>query len=463
MKFLKRIQILAMIPLLLAVVSCSKDDEPTVLTPTIVSTTPADGDVDVAINSSIEITFNKEMNATSINATTFTIKEGGVAVVGTVGYVNKTATFSPIANLKASTLYTSTLTSAVVDADGLAIAVDHTFSFTTGVVVDNTAPTVVSTNPLNNATNVARNKVIEITFSESMSAASFTSTSFIVVQGSNPVAGAIEYANKTARFIPNTILDASLSYTATVNTDVKDLAGNAIALTKAWTFTTGSEAGLSVVNLGASGNYVILAKTTITNSPTSAITGDVGLSPAATSFITGFGLTDATGFATSPQVTGKVYAADMAAPTSTNLTTAVENMITAYNDASGRPTPDFSELGTGNIGGQTLEAGLYKWTNTVTMPSDVVISGSADDVWIFQIAGDMTMSAGVKITLTGGAKAKNIFWQVAGEVVMGTTSHMEGNILSMTAITLQTGATMNGRALAQTAVILDANTITKVN
>jgi hypothetical protein len=459
MKFLKRIQILAMLPLLLAV-SC-KDDEPTVVVPAVVSTNPAIDEVDVATNSSIEITFNKDMDAATINTTSFTLIEGTNAVVGTVAYSNKTATFSPLNNLKASTLYTGTLTNAIKDLGGLAIAGDYTFSFTTGVVVDVVAPTIVSTDPLADATNVARNKVISITFSESMSAASFTSTTFMVVQGANAVAGSIEYANKIARFIPTNILDASLSYTATVTTGVKDLAGNAIANTKAWTFTTGAEAGLSVVNLGASGNYVILAKTAINNTPTSAITGDMGLSPAATSFITGFALTDATGYATSPQVTGKVYAADMASPTSTNLTTAVENMITAYNDAAGRPTPNFSELGTGNIGGKTLTPGLYKWTNTVTMPSDVTISGGADAVWIFQIAGDMTMSSAVNITLIGGAQAKNIFWQVAGEVVLGTTSHFEGVILCQTGVTMQTGASMNGRALAQTAVILDANAVTK--
>ncbi|MEQ8582818.1 MAG: ice-binding family protein [Marinoscillum sp.] len=459
MKLLKQIGILALIPLFL-LVGC-KDDEPTILAPTVVSSNPAENDVDVATNTAVEITFNKEMDATTINTTTFTLLKGTTAVVGTVAYSEQTATFSSVSNLEASTLYTGTLTNAVKDMSGQAIANNYTFSFTTGVVVDETPPTVVSTNPTNNATNVARNKVISITFSEAMSSASFTSTSFIVVQGTNPVAGSVEYADKVARFIPDNILDASLSYTATVTTDVKDLAGNAIAITKAWTFTTGAKAGLSVVNLGASGNYVILAKTAINNSPTSAITGDLGLSPAATSFITGFGLTDATGYATSPQVTGKVYAADMAPPTNTNLTTSVENMITAYNDASGRPSPDFSELGTGNIGGMTLEAGLYKWTNTVTMPSDVTISGSADDVWIFQIAGDMTMSSAVNITLSGGAQAKNIFWQVAGEVVLGTTSHFEGIILSKTGITLQTGASMNGRALSQTAVILDMNAVTK--
>jgi hypothetical protein len=215
------------------------------------------------------------------------------------------------------------------------------------------------------------------------------------------------------------------------------------------------------VNLGSSGNFLILAKSAINNNPTSTLTGDLGLSPAATSYITGLALTDNTGFATSPQVTGKVYASDMANPTPITLTTAVENMITAYNEAAGRPNPDFNELGAGNIGGLTLAPGLYKWTNTVLVPTNITISGSATDIWVFQIAGNLTLSSAVNITLSGGALAKNIFWQVAGEVTVGTTSHFEGIILSMTSITLETGATMNGRALAQTSVILDGNTAIK--
>jgi hypothetical protein len=135
-------------------------------------------------------------------------------------------------------------------------------------------------------------------------------------------------------------------------------------------------------------------------------------------------------------------------------------MDSAYTDAAGRPLPDFSELGTGNLGGLTLVPGLYKWTNNVTIPTNVIIAGGPNDVWIFQIAGNLTMSSAVKITLSGGAQASHIFWQIAGEATLGTTSHFEGTILSMTGITLQTGASMNGRALAQTAVILDANTIT---
>jgi hypothetical protein len=252
------------------------------------------------------------------------------------------------------------------------------------------------------------------------------------------------------------------------STGAKNLAGNALASKTAWSFTTGgTTSSLEVVDIGASGdlgaagNYVILAKTAINNIPTSAVTGNLGLSPAATSYITGFALTNETGYATAAQVTGKIYAADMADPTPINLTTAVNSMITAYNDAAGRPSPDFSELGTGNIGGKTLAPGLYKWTSTVTLPSDVTISGGASDVWIFQIAGDLTMSSAVNVNLNGGAQAKNIFWQVAGQATLGTTSHFEGIILSMTGITFQTGASMNGRALAQTAVVLDGNVITQ--
>lgn len=274
------------------------------------------------------------------------------------------------------------------------------------------------------------------------------------------VPGAVSYASKTATFTPTGILAAGTAYTATVTTGAKTLTGNSLAANAVWSFKTGgATSNLAVVGIGSASNYVILAKTAINNIATSAIAGDLGLSPAATSYITGFALTNATGFATASQVTGKIYAADMVAPTPINLTTAVNNMITGYNDAAGRPSPDYTELATGNIGGKTLAPGLYKWTNTVTMPSDVTLSGSANDVWIFQIAGNLTVSSAAKIVLTGGAQAKNIFWQVAGTVNLGTTSHFEGIIMSKTSIILQTGASLNGRALAQTSVILDKNTV----
>jgi hypothetical protein len=214
------------------------------------------------------------------------------------------------------------------------------------------------------------------------------------------------------------------------------------------------------VVLGTAANYVILAKSGITNVPTSAITGNLGLSPAAASFITGFALNLPAGGAasTSAQVTGSVYAADYAVPTPANLTTAVNNMQTAYTDAAGRATPDHTELAGGNIGGLTLAAGLYKWSTTVTIPTDVTLQGGANDTWIFQIAGGVTLASAAKVILTGGALAQNVFWQAFGVVDIQTTAHMEGEVLSQTSITLGTGASANGRLLAQTAVTLAGNT-----
>jgi len=215
------------------------------------------------------------------------------------------------------------------------------------------------------------------------------------------------------------------------------------------------------VGLGAAGTYVILAKTGISNVPTSAITGNLGLSPAAASFITGFTLNLPAGgaFSTSAQVTGNVYASDYAVPTPSNLTTAIGDMQTAYTNAAGRPTPDHTELAAGNIGGLTLPAGLYKWTNTVSIPKNVTLKGGANDTWIFQIAGGLTQASATRVILTGGALAQNVVWQVAGVVSIGTTAHLEGVVMSQTAITLKTGATANGRLLAQTAVTLAGNTV----
>ena len=232
-----------------------------------------------------------------------------------------------------------------------------------------------------------------------------------------------------------------------------------LAVTLVLPATAFAQQGPARVNLGTAENYAILAKTGISTVPPSAITGDIAVSPIAASAITGFSLVENTGYATSPQVTGRVYAADMADPTPSNLTTAVGNMEAAFTDAAGRPSPNFSELYDGNVGGRTLTPGLYKWSGTVTAPTSFVIAGGPDDVWIFQIAGDLSISSGVSVTLSGGAQARNIFWQVAGGVTAGTNSHLEGILLSMTAIALQTGASLNGRALSQTAVTLDQNTV----
>lgn len=217
----------------------------------------------------------------------------------------------------------------------------------------------------------------------------------------------------------------------------------------------------AAVDLGTAGNYAILAKTGVSTTGATSVVGNIGLSPAAASYITGFALTlpAAGAYSTSALVTGNVYAPGYADPTPANLTTAVLDMQNAYTDAAGR-APDVTELGAGNIGGLTLVPGVYKWGTGVTIPTDVTLSGGANDVWIFEIGQNLDISSATKVVLAGGAQAKNIFWQVAGQTTLGTTAVMNGNILDQTAIVMNTGAVLNGRALAQTAVTLDANAVT---
>ncbi|MEX0686203.1 MAG: ice-binding family protein [Balneolales bacterium] len=239
---------------------------------------------------------------------------------------------------------------------------------------------------------------------------------------------------------------------------------SAYGYSETWVFTTWDSLPKSPsppVNLGTAGEFVILAKTAISTVPESEITGDIGVSPSAATSMTGFDFTDDVGFATSSQLNGKAYAANMLVPTPAKMTAAISDMETAFTDAAGRAIPDFTEWHIGSIGGNILIPGLYKWSGNVEALSGFEISGGENDIWIFQIAEDLTLASDVMVTLSGGAQAQNIFWQVSGSVSIGTNSHFEGIILSMTAITLKDDATINGRLLAQSAVTLDKNIVTE--
>jgi hypothetical protein len=325
------------------------------------------------------------------------------------------------------------------------------------------SPEVKSTFPTNVSTGAAINGTISATFHEPVDSASINTTTFTVSSGGSDIAGIVTYdmPNRKAIFAPSANLGNSTVYTATLTTGVKNLDDVMMSQANVWSFTTAAAGvGPSPVNLRTAGNYAILAKTGVSTIPNSVITGDVGLSPAATSFATGFSETAATGYATSAQITGNLYAANMADPTPINLTTAVSDMHTAYTDAAGRITPDYLDFYSGAIGSRTLAPGLYTWTSSVSAASNVTIEGGANDTWIFQITGDMTVSTGVSIILSGGAQAKNIVWQVAGTVDLQANSVTKGIILGETSITLGTGATINGRLLAQTAVNLDQAIVT---
>jgi len=218
---------------------------------------------------------------------------------------------------------------------------------------------------------------------------------------------------------------------------------------------TGSAASPTPVNLGKAGTFAILTKTGITDVPTSAVKGDVGTSP----------ITGAAILLTCTEVTGTVYSVDPSGPMpcrvtdATLLSAAVGDMDFAYTDAAGRVTPNFTELGAGELGGLTLVPGLYKWGTGVSIAKDVTLSGGPTDVWIFQVAGTLKQASATHVILAGGALPQNIFWQVAGAVTIGTTAHFEGVVLAKTVIAVNTGASVNGRLFAQTAVTLQKNAV----
>jgi hypothetical protein len=222
----------------------------------------------------------------------------------------------------------------------------------------------------------------------------------------------------------------------------------------------GATAGQLPVNLLSTSRFAILAASEITDVPASAITGDVGLSPAARSYISGL---------TSPEVVGSIYAASDGGAVAVMLTRAQGDLTTAYNDAAGRtpvPTGPFLNPGSGNLGGLTLSnGGLYKFTGAALISgSALMLAGGATDVWIFQIASTLTVDDGIQVILAGGAQASNIFWQVGTSAALGTTTIFQGTIMAHDSITFATGATLDGRALAQTAAVtLESTTITIPN
>lgn len=367
--------------------------------------------------------------------------------------------------MKQNLLRISTLLLAGLIMVGCNLNGTSTSDPTTADDTDTTAPYVVSTYPLDNAADVPINRSVTVTFSEAMLPESISATTFTLKKGTTIVTGTVTYEGTTAMFTPNTTLDTNAIYTGTITTSVKDLAGNSLATENSWAFLTGTTvaAGPAPVNLGTAASFAILSKTGVDTTTGSTVTGDIGVSPAAATYLTGFSLSaDASNqFSTSSQVIGKAYAANYAPPTPAKMTTAVSDMELAYTSAAGRTIPNHTELGAGDISGLTLAPGLYKWGTGLLIATDVTLSGGSNDVWIFQVSGDITMASGVKVILTGGAVAKNVFWQSYGAVALNTTSHIEGTVLSQTEITLATGATVNGRLLSQTAVTLDQCTVTK--
>jgi hypothetical protein len=211
------------------------------------------------------------------------------------------------------------------------------------------------------------------------------------------------------------------------------------------------------IALGAAGTFAILSQTGVTDVYASAVNGNVGASP-----ITGAAVHLSCG----EVQTGTIFTVDAAGPACavtapSYLNTVIGDMGIAYQDAAMRQDADAIDLGAGEIGGLTLNPGLYKWNTGVTISTDVTLTGGPNDVFIFQIAGNLSEAGAKQVTLAGGVQAKNVFWQTAGSVSLGTTAHFEGIVLAKSLIAVKTGASVNGRLLSQTAVTLQKNAITE--
>ena len=216
----------------------------------------------------------------------------------------------------------------------------------------------------------------------------------------------------------------------------------------------------TTIDLGNAAYFSILTKAGISSTGVSQIVGNIGVSPISSAAITGFNLVKITPtYARSSLVSGNVYAANYAAPTPAQLTVDIGDMQKAYADGAARTNPTKTELGAGNIGGLTIRPGLYKWGTGVNIPTDVTLSGGPNGVWIFQVAGTLTVASGKKVVLAGGALNRNIFWVVAGKTTLGTTAVLHGIVLDKTAIVMKTGSKLYGRAFAQTAVTLDTGLV----
>ena len=414
--------------------------------PTVSSTSPTDGAMDVAINAKITATFSQDMAPSTITTPgTFTLRHGTTSVSGEVTYAaNRVAIFTPEDNLAPDTTFTATITHEATNLAGNALECDYVWRFTTGATSDDTAPYVISTSPPDLARDVDVNKKITATFNEEMDPSTIDETTFTLQQG-GPVSGTVTYASGTATFSPDASLAPDTTYTATITTGVRDLAGIAMALPYVWSFTTAGTTGEAApIDLRSAAPFLVLAGSTVTSTGFTVVNGDLGVSPG--SAVDGFppGI-----------VTGIIHVSDPVADQ------AKLDLTTAYLDAAARSVNRVTVAG--NLGGQTIYPGLYWSESSLAISSgDLTLDalGDANAVFIFQMGSTLTTTTGRQVILSGSADAANIYWQVGSSATLGTYSHFEGNILALESITLETGATLNGRALTQIgAVTLDASTI----
>jgi len=412
--------------------------------PTLISTNPAAGAAGVATNQKITATFSEQMDSTTITGSTFTLTGPGLTpIAGTVTYstIGATATFAPSSALAAGTLFTATITTGAKDLAGNALLVDFTWTFTTGSGTDTSAPTITLTTPANGVTGVNTNASINATFSKAMDISTLNPATFTLVDttASTPITGKITYdaTNFIVTFTPAIALTATDSFTATIKAGAKDLEGNALAaglVPNPWSFTAGSTTGLSptTIDLGAAAGFEALATSTVSNTGFTIVNGNIGLNAG----------TSVTGFP--PGIVNGAIEID-----TTDVAAAQLALTAAFGVAAGLPAASANE----NLAGLTVYPGVYRNAagSFEITGGNLTLDAQGDEnaVWVFQTASTLTLTTpSCAVILTNGAQAANVFWEIGSSATIGVGCAMEGNIMASASITLETGASLDGRALA---------------
>jgi hypothetical protein len=455
------------------------------ITPMVASTDPENNANNIFLNKVVSVNFNMPMKASTINTTTYTLKQGTTAVSGTVSYSGTTAIFVPTVLLSPNTVYTATVSKTVTNLDNTTLIADYVWKFTTGALV---APTVTSTDPINNSTGVSLSKTITANFSMIMDPLTITGTTFTLKQGTTVIAGAVSYSGSTASFNPTNDLLEGKIYTATITTGAKSATGVPLANDYVWNFTTlvvnapAPTAGLFFGVFGGNAGITNQGLNTRINN------GGIGTTAAST-LVTGFTDTAASPFEVytvtplnNGLVFGGIFAAAPAPGNATKAQKALEGLNAArdlYNSISPASKPGGSDQGSGELGALTLAPGVYKsasGTYKITN-GDLTLSGNANDVWIFQAESSLTVgspAAPRSVKLIGGALAKNVYWYVGSSAVINYAGGgvMTGNIIAEEGVTLSAPANsttlvgqetvLNGRAISLVSSVTMVNTIINV-
>jgi len=428
--------------------------------PVVISVTPLDLATGVPLATNVTATFNIPMTSATLSSSSFTVMNGVTPVVGIVTYTAPTVTFNPNDDLLEGVTYSVMLNSTVRSALGVPLMTPYVWTFTTLAPI---APTVLSTNPANLATNVALNSDITALFSQTMDPLTITTGSFTLKLGSVTVPGSVNTVGATSTFNPTSNLLSGETYTATITIAAENSQGVALAAPHVWTFNTAAPLGPQPVVLNSVAAYGIIAGVGVRNDAGFSVINDmnVGISPGVRSSITGF--------PPATVVNGAIHASDDLVPTgiAATLLAAKQHLVEAYLFAEGAtfPAPQTADV---DQGGLTLAPGIYKASTSLLIQNgDLTLDaqGDANAVWIFQIGSALTTvgGAGGNIVLAGGAQAKNIYWQVGSSATIGDNTIFKGNVLALSDITMNSGAVAEGRMLARngTVVMTSTNIITK--